>query len=148
MPRAKPSLENAEARSSGYHNIGQAAEATGVTAKMIRHYESLGLLSRVERTLSNYRIYTERDLHILRFIRRGRGLGFSMKEIEALLGLWQNSRRRSAEVRRLAARHVEELDARIAEMQGMRDTLVHLIDACHGDHRPDCPILEDLGGPR
>lgn len=145
MRRTKPTLETAEALSSGYHNIGQAAEATGVTAKMIRHYEALGLLSRVERTLSNYRIYSDRDLYVLRFIKRGRSLGFSMKEIEALLGLWQNSRRKSAEVRRLAARHIEELDAKIAEMQGMRDTLTQLVGACHGDHRPNCPILEDLG---
>lgn len=148
MRRIKPTLETAEALSSGYHNIGQAAEATGVTAKMIRHYESLGLLSRVERTLSNYRIYSDRDLHVLRFIKRGRSLGFSMKEIEALLGLWQNSRRKSAEVRRLAARHIEELDSKIVEMQGMRDTLTHLVSACHGDHRPDCPILEDLAHSR
>ncbi len=145
MRRTKPSLETAEALSSGYYNIGQAADATGVTAKMIRHYESLGLLNRVERTLSNYRIYSDRDLHVLRFIKRGRNLGFSMKEIEALLGLWQNSRRQSAEVRRLAKQHAEDLEARIVEMQSMRDTLMHLVDACRGDHRPDCPILEDLG---
>jgi Cu(I)-responsive transcriptional regulator len=141
-------MQTAEALSRGYYNIGQASEATGVTAKMIRHYESLGLLGGVERTLSNYRIYSERDLHLLRFIRRGRSLGFSMKEIEALLGLWQDSRRKSAEVRRLAQRHVEELDRRIAEMQDMRDSLMQLVEACHGDQRPDCPILEDLGRSR
>ena len=145
MRRAKPTLETAEALSSGYYNIGQASDATGVSAKMIRHYESLGLLSRVERTLSNYRIYSVRDLHVLRFIKRGRNLGFSMKEIEALLGLWQNSRRKSADVRKVAAQHVEDLETKIAEMQSMRDTLMHLVDACLGDHRPDCPILEDLG---
>jgi MerR family copper efflux transcriptional regulator len=148
MRRARFSMQTAEALSRGYYNIGQASEATGVTAKMIRHYESLGLLGGVERTLSNYRIYSERDLHLLRFIRRGRSLGFSMKEIEALLGLWQDSRRKSAEVRRLAQRHVEELDRRIAEMQDMRDSLMQLVEACHGDQRPDCPILEDLGRSR
>jgi len=145
MRRSRPVMETAVARSSGWYNIGEAAAQTGVSAKMIRHYEALGLLPQVERTVSNYRIYSARDLHVLRFIRRSRSLGFSMKEIEALLGLWHNTRRASAEVKRLAARHIEELDARIAEMQGMRDTLSQLVHACHGDQRPECPILEDLG---
>lgn len=131
------------ARNGGY-NIGEAAAHTGVSARMIRHYESLGLLPAVARSAANYRRYSAQDLHTLRFIRRARGLGFSMQEIEALLGLWQDRGRASAEVRRLAQGHVHALDERIAEMQAMRETLSQLVDACHGDHRPDCPILEDL----
>ena len=127
-------------------NIGQAAEASGVSAKMIRHYEEIGLVPKVARTQAGYRLYREADVHVLRFIRRARDLGFSMKEIKDLLGLWGNRRRASADVKRLALKHVEELDARIAEMQSVRKTLAQLAQHCHGDDRPDCPILEDLGG--
>jgi MerR family copper efflux transcriptional regulator len=127
-------------------NIGQAAEASGVSAKMIRHYEEIGLVPKVARTQAGYRLYREADVHVLRFIRRARDLGFSMKEIKDLLGLWGNRRRASADVKRLAMKHVEELDARIAEMQSVRKTLAQLAQHCHGDDRPDCPILEDLGG--
>ena len=127
-------------------NIGEAAKASGVSAKMIRHYEENGFIPKATRTVSGYRVYGEADVHVLRFIRRARDLGFSLAEIKALLGLWGNRRRASGDVKRLALRHVEELDARIAEMQAMRRTLVDLADHCHGDHRPDCPILEDLAG--
>jgi Cu(I)-responsive transcriptional regulator len=127
-------------------NIGQAARATGVTPKMIRHYESLGLLPAVARTDSGYRQYDERSLHTLSFIRRARDLGFGLDEIEQLLALWVDASRASAEVRALAARHMADLDVRIARMQAMRRTLQHLVRACHGDGRPDCPILDDLAG--
>lgn len=129
-------------------NIGQAAQATGVTPKMIRHYESLGMLPGVPRTDAGYRQYDERTLHTLRFIRRARDLGFSLEEIEKLLTLWADQARASAEVKSLASRHVADLDARIAQMQAMRRTLQHLVHACHGDGRPDCPILDDLAAGR
>ena len=127
-------------------NIGQAAKASGVSAKMIRHYEENGFIPKARRTASGYRTYAEDDVHVLRFIRRARDLGFSLAEIKVLLGLWQNRRRASGDVKKLALRHVEDLDRKIAEMQAMRRTLVELADHCHGDQRPDCPILEDLGG--
>lgn len=128
--------------------IGEAAQATGVSPKMIRHYESLGLLPAVVRTEAGYRLYDERTLHTLRFIRRARDLGFGLDEIEQLLTLWADQARASAEVKALAARHVADLDARIAQMQAMRRSLQHLVRACHGDGRPDCPILDDLAaGP-
>ena len=127
-------------------NIGDAAKASGVTPKMIRHYEDSGLIPRTKRTVSGYRMYGQNDVHTLRFIRRARDLGFSLAEIKALLGLWGNRRRASADVKELALKHVAELDAKIAEMQAMRRTLVDLAEHCHGDHRPDCPILDDLSG--
>ena len=127
-------------------NIGQAAKATGVTPKMIRHYESLSLLPAVPRTDSGYRQYDERTLHTLRFIRRARDLGFGLDEIEQLLTLWADGGRASAEVKALAARHAADLDERIERMMAMRRTLHHLVHACHGDERPDCPILDDLAG--
>jgi MerR family transcriptional regulator, copper efflux regulator len=126
--------------------IGEAADASGVSAKMIRHYEEMGLIPRAPRSASGYRHYREPDIHVLRFVRRSRELGFSMKEIAALLGLWNNRRRASADVKRLALKHVADLDARIAEMQAMKRTLERLASHCHGDHRPDCPILDDLAG--
>ena len=125
-------------------NIGQAAERSGVSARMLRHYESLGLLSGVARTESGYRQYTEADIHSLRFIKRSRDLGFSMDEITELMGLWQNRRRASSSVKRIAEKHLAELEQRIADMQAMQRTLSHLVQGCHGDARPDCPILEDL----
>jgi MerR family copper efflux transcriptional regulator len=143
----RPTLELAEARRSGFYNIGQAARESGVSAKMIRHYESIGLLPKAGRTFANYRIYDASGLHTLRFIKRARALGFSMKEIEGLLGLWQ-SRRPSSQVKKLALRHVDALESRMREMQAMRDTLRNLAEHCHGDERPDCPILEDLSGGR
>jgi MerR family transcriptional regulator, copper efflux regulator len=144
MPRE--SVELATARQHGYYSIGQAAVLTGVTAKMIRHYEALGLIPRASRTVGAYRVYSVTDLHSLRFVRRARNLGFSIKEIEGLLGLWRNRRRASAEVKRLALGHVAALDQKIAELQAMRTTLADLANHCHGDLRPDCPILDDLGG--
>ena len=126
--------------------IGEAARLSGVSAKMVRHYESLGLLPRVARTDGGYRQYSEAEVHSLRFIRRARELGFSMDEIAELLGLWQNRRRASASVRRVAERHARDLQQRIEALQGMQRTLTHLIDCCHGDGRPDCPILDDLAG--
>jgi Cu(I)-responsive transcriptional regulator len=137
-------FELSEARSDGLLNIGRAAEASGVSPKMIRHYESIGLLPAAGRTVAGYRIYKEGDVHTLRFIRRARDLGFSMKEIGALVSLWGNRRRASADVKKLAAGHMQRLDAKIHEMQSMRDTLAHLAEHCHGDDRPDCPILDDL----
>ena len=128
----------------GLLNIGEAAAESGVSAKMIRHYESLGLLRTVRRSEGGYRLYETNDLHVLRFIRRARDLGFSMKDIGHLLGLWRNRRRASADVRRIAQQHITELNQKIAELQSMRRTLEHLVHHCHGDQRPDCPILEDL----
>ncbi len=129
-------------------NIGQAAARSGVSAKMVRHYESLGLLPPVRRTEAGYRQYGEAEVHTLRFIRRARDLGFSMAEIGQLLALWQNRRRASADVKRIALAHVNDLERRMQEMAAMKRTLERLADCCHGDHRPDCPILEELAeGP-
>lgn len=125
-------------------NIGEAAARSGVSAKMVRHYESLGLLPKVGRTEGGYRQYSEPQVHSLRFIRRARELGFSMAEIAELLKLWQNRRRASSDVKRIAQVHIEDLDRRIAEMSAMRRTLERLAECCHGDHRPDCPILDEL----
>ena len=127
-------------------NIGAAARASGVSAKMVRHYEALGLLGAVARTDSGYRQYTPADIHTLRFIKRSRELGFSMAEIAELVGLWHDRERASADVKRIAQRHVGELEQRIAAMQDMRRTLQDLLRHCHGDERPECPILDDLSG--
>jgi MerR family copper efflux transcriptional regulator len=129
-------------------NIGQAAERAKVSAKMVRHYEMLGLLPAVRRTESGYRQYTEREVHTLRFIKRARDLGFSMPEISELLKLWQNKRRSSENVKRIASVHLADLDRRIAELVSMKHTLASLVDCCHGDQRPDCPILDELGQER
>lgn len=126
--------------------IGEAGKQSGVSAKMLRHYESLGLLGRVSRTDSGYRLYSAADVHTLRFIKRCRDLGFSMAEIGELVGLWQNRARASSSVKRIAQKHVDELNTRIAAMQAMQRTLSTLLDCCHGDGRPDCPILDDLAG--
>ena len=125
-------------------NIGAAAAASGVAAKMIRHYEAIGLLPPAERRPNAYREYGERDVHELRFIKRARRLGFSMAEIGALLMLWRDRDRPSREVRRIAEAHVADLEGRIVEMQAMAETLRRLVRQCHGDDRPDCPILDDL----
>ena len=124
--------------------IGEAARLSGVSTKMVRHYESLGLLPVVARTEGGYRQYSAAEVHTLRFIKRARELGFSMAEIAELVGLWQNRRRASASVRKIALKHADELAQRIAAMQEMQKTLRHLIHCCQGDQRPDCPILEDL----
>ena len=125
-------------------NIGQASAASGVSAKMIRHYEDTGLIRAASRTASNYRSYSENDVHVLRFVKRARNLGFSVAEIKELLGLWHNKSRSSAAVKRIARNHVEELERKIAELQSMVRTLEHLTHNCHGDQRPECPILEEL----
>ena len=129
-------------------NIGQASKASGVSTKMIRYYDEIGLVRPASRTESNYREFDEREVNELRFIRRARSLGFSMPEITQLLSLWRDRERPSREVKAIAEKHVNELDARIAEMQAMADTLRHLSHCCAGDDRPDCPILADLTGGR
>ena len=144
MARHTPRPELSDARRAGLHNIGDAAAATGVSAKMIRHYESIGLIPPANRTFANYRLYADADLHRLRFIKRTRTLGFPMKQIEALLALWNDPSRPSAEVKKLAEAHARELGERIAEMQAMQRTLLALAKHCHGDERPECPILDDL----
>ena len=126
--------------------IGEAARRSGVSAKMVRHYESLGLLPSVHRTESGYRQYTDSEVHTLQFIKRARELGFSMAEIGELVSLWQTRRRASASVKRIAQKHADELALRIDAMQAMQRTLTHLIHGCQGDGRPDCPILDDLAG--
>lgn len=133
---------------SGLLNIGEAAQTSGVSAKMIRHYEDIGLIPKAGRTGSGYRVYRQPDVHRLRFVRRARDLGFPMKEIEALLGLWNDRRRASSEVKRLTTKHIADLDRKITELQAMRRTLAELSRHCHGDHRPDCPILDDLAGTK
>ena len=125
-------------------NIGEAARASGVTAKMIRHYESIGLVPAPRRTDAGYRLYSEREVRVLQFIHRGRALGFSLDQIRNLLALWEDEGRASADVRALAQTHIEELDRKIAEMAAMRRTLVSLAASCHGDARSACPILDDL----
>jgi MerR family copper efflux transcriptional regulator len=137
-------LEHADALERGLMDIGRASKASGVSVKMIRHYEAIGLLPKVARTFANYRVYRESDVHTLRFIRRARALGFSMNDIQELLGLWQNKSRSSASVKKIAGKHVDELNRKIVELKAMVDTLQHLTKHCHGDHRPDCPILDDL----
>jgi MerR family transcriptional regulator, copper efflux regulator len=126
-------------------NIGQAAAASGVSAKMIRHYEESGLIPAPRRTGSNYRSYLEKDIHLLRFVRRARALGFSMADIKTLLSLWHDKSRSSSAVKRIARTHIGELERRIDDLQSMVRTLEHLARHCHGDHRPECPILEELG---
>lgn len=125
-------------------NIGNASRASGVSVKMVRHYESIGILPKAERTEGNYRLYGSNEVHTLRFIKRARDLGFSMEDIRALLGLWQSKSRRSASVKKIVGAHVEDLKRKIAELESMVKTLEHLAHHCHGDHRPECPILDDL----
>jgi Cu(I)-responsive transcriptional regulator len=127
-----------------YFNIGEAARASGVTAKMVRHYESIGLLPPARRTEAGYRLYGSDDVRMLQFIHRGRALGFSLDQIADLLALWRDKHRASADVRRLALEHIGELDRKIAELEAMKRTLASLASSCHGDARSDCPILDDL----
>src|SRR4051812_41688070 len=125
-------------------NIGEAAAATGVTAKMIRHYEAIGLLPPASRSHSGYRRYDDSDVHTLRFVRRARDLGFSIETIGRLLALWHDRDRASADIKRVALEHLAELDRKIVELQAMRGALARLARLCHGDRRPECPILDDL----
>jgi len=125
-------------------NIGQAAKASGVSAKMIRHYEGLGLFPEAARTDAGYRQYGQKELHQLRFIRHARDLGFSLAQVRELLGLWQDRGRSSRQVKALAQAHVDEIDRKLAELQAVKVTLQHLVHGCQGDDRPDCPILENL----
>lgn len=124
--------------------IGEAARRAGVSARMLRHYESLGLLPHVARSDSGYRQYSAADVHVLRFIRRSRDLGFSIDEITTLLGLWHDPARTSASVKQIAQAHIQSLAERIAAMQAMQRSLQSLVHCCQGDERPDCPILDDL----
>lgn len=127
-------------------NIGEAAKQSGVSAKMIRHYESIGLLPTAERALSGYRTYSDTDVSNLRFIRAARDLGFGLDAITDLLSLWQNRNRESREVKALALTHIQALENKVAELNAMIEALRQLSASCHGDHRPDCPILEGLSG--
>ena len=124
--------------------IGEAARRAGLSARMVRHYEALGLLPAVARSDSGYRLYGEAEVHTLRFVKRSRDLGFSMAEIAALVGLWHDRGRASAQVRQIAQRHIDDLARRVAEMQAMQRSLEGLVACCHGDARPECPILDDL----
>ena len=125
-------------------NIGNASRESGVSVKMVRHYESIGILPKAARTEGNYRLYGPNEVHTLRFIKRARDLGFSMEDIRELAGLWQNTSRRSASVKKIVGAHVDGLKRKIAELESMVKTLEHLAHHCHGDHRPECPILDDL----
>jgi len=127
-------------------NIGEAAARSGVPAKTIRYYESIGLIGPARRSEAGYRVYGAKDVQTLQFIHRARGLGFSVKQVSGLLVLWRDRSRSSADVKALAREHLAEIDQRMAELQSMRDTLTHLMARCHGDERPDCPILGDLAG--
>ena len=124
-------------------NIGEVAERAGLPPKTIRYYEDIGLI-RPLRSDNGYRAFQKNDLHKLAFLGRARGLGFSIEDCRALLALYEDSARESAQVKRIAEEHLHEIDAKIAQLESMRDTLAHLVEACHGDHRPDCPILKDL----
>jgi Cu(I)-responsive transcriptional regulator len=125
-------------------NIGQAAEASGVSAKMIRYYEEIALIPPPARSQSGYRVYASDDVHTLRFVRRARSLGFSIEETGALLALWRDRSRASADVKAMALKHVAELEEKAAALKAMAKTLRHLASHCHGDGRPDCPILDEI----
>jgi len=125
-------------------NIGQASRASGVSAKMIRYYESTGLIRAPRRTEAGYRQYSENEVLTLGFIKRARELGFSLERIKTLIGLWEDTSRHSADVKKMAQQYISELDSDISKLQSIRDQLSHLAAHCHGDDRPDCPILEDL----
>jgi Cu(I)-responsive transcriptional regulator len=125
-------------------NIGEASKASGVNQKMIRYYESIGLLDSVGRSANGYRTYAPNDIHTLAFIRRARHLGFSIEQIQALMTLWRDKARTSAEVKAIGQRHIAELQAKIEELASMQRTLEHLVSCCAGDDRPDCPIIDDL----
>lgn len=125
-------------------NIGKASKASGVSAKMIRYYETIGLIPEALRTKAGYRDYADKDIQILRFIRRARDLGFSVEQMKELMTLWQDQNRASSDVKRLALQHVAHLEQKAKDLQEMSHALLHLANACHGNDRPDCPILEKL----
>jgi MerR family transcriptional regulator, copper efflux regulator len=125
-------------------NIGDLSKSSGVTAKMIRYYEGLGIIPRAGRSPSGYRVYGEKDVHLLKFVKNAREMGFSMKEIKDLLSLWKNKKRSSRDVKKLTLKHIDELERKISVLQVMVDTLSSLTDSCQGDERPDCPILGSL----
>ena len=129
-------------------NIGQAAKHSRLSAKMIRYYESIGLLKPAHRSDSGYRLYSDDDLHTLAFIKRSRDLGFSLDEVGKLLALWQDRQRASSDVKALARQHIDALNQKLVELTSLRDTLQDLVDTCQGDHRPDCPILKGLASGR
>lgn len=129
-------------------NIGEAARTSGVNAKLIRHYESIGIIPKATRTEAGYRTYTEADVNILSFVKRSRTLGFSMKEIKKLVSLWRNKARASRDVKSMAIKHIDEMEQKILALEDMVKTLKHLARSCHGDNRPDCPILNDLASQR
>ncbi len=125
-------------------NIGEVAKQSDVNSKMIRRYEELGIISKAGRSLAGYRQYSENDVHVLRFVKRARELGFSMKDIKQLISLWRNKSRPSSQVKNIAMKHIMELEKKMAEIQSMLGTLKNLAEHCHGDQRPDCPILDGL----
>lgn len=124
--------------------IGQLAQETGVSAKTIRYYEETGLLPQAARAANGYRVYGERAVHLLRFVKRARDLGFTIDEVASLLALWGDEQRASADVKKLATRHLDDIERKISELKNLRKTLRTLINSCHGDERADCPILDDL----
>lgn len=125
-------------------NIGQLAKESGLSSKQIRHYEEIGLIQEPVRNENGYRMYGKDDIHFLKFIKRSRELGFSLEDIKDLIGLWKNKSRSSKEVKKLAAKHLQDLEIKLKNIQEMAHTLKHLLHNCQGDHRPDCPILENL----
>jgi MerR family gold-responsive transcriptional activator of gol and ges genes len=125
-------------------NIGEVAKQSDVNSKMIRRYEELGIIPKAGRSLSGYRQYSQNDVNVLRFVKRARELGFSMKDIKQLISLWRNKSRPSSQVKSIASKHIAELEKKLAETQSMLSTLKHLAEHCHGDQRPDCPILDEL----
>lgn len=129
-----------------YTNIGQAAKASGVSAKMIRHYEAAGLIPAATRSEAGYRLYGPEDIHTLKFVRHARDLGFSLAAIAALVGLWQDRSRPSRQVKALAQDHIRALEHKAQELLAMKAALEQLVHSCHGDERPDCPILDNLAG--
>lgn len=142
--QTRQKLELSDAVAQGFYEIREAAKLSGISAKMIRHYESINLIPPVKRTLSNYRIYSKKDIHMLSFIKRSRDLGFSLEQIHTLLDLWTNEHRASADVKHLVLSHVAELDRKIVEMQEMSKALKALARPCCGNQEPDCPILDGL----
>jgi Cu(I)-responsive transcriptional regulator len=125
-------------------NIGEVADKSQVNSKMIRRYEEMGIIPKAQRNMSGYRKYSENDVNILKFVKRARELGFSMKDIKQLVSLWRNRSRTSAQVKSIASRHIQELEKKLHEIETMLSTLNHLVEHCRGDHRPDCPILDEL----